>query len=138
VSKPERLRRVEVITGVERRRRWSLEEKLAIVTESMVEGVIVSDVARRHGISPQQLFGWRSKVRAELAAAKSIEAPVFVPTVIEMAAPAASAVQSDQRAEPNAAPWTMEITFDAVIVRIRGGADAGTLTAVLKALRVRP
>jgi transposase len=50
------LRRVEVITGVERRRRWSAREKLAIVAESMTDGAVVSEVARRHGISPQQLF----------------------------------------------------------------------------------
>jgi hypothetical protein len=53
VSKRGRLSRVEVITGVERRRRWTTEEKLAIIAESMVEGAVVSDVARQDGISPQ-------------------------------------------------------------------------------------
>ena len=52
-TKPARLQRVEVITGVERRRDWSTEKKLEIVAESLVDGVVVSDVARRHGISPQ-------------------------------------------------------------------------------------
>jgi transposase-like protein len=50
--KPARLQRVEVITGVERRRDWSTQNKLEIVAESLVDGVVVSDVARRHGISP--------------------------------------------------------------------------------------
>ena len=67
ITKPTRSR-VEVLTGVERRRRWSAREKLEIVAESLAEGAVVSDIARRHGISPQQLFGWRSKVRAEMAA----------------------------------------------------------------------
>ncbi len=82
VSKRGRLRRVEVITGVERRRRWTTEEKLAIVAESMAEGAVISEVARQHGISPQQLFGWRSKIKAELAAGRSPEVPAFVPTVV--------------------------------------------------------
>src|SRR5690606_10599732 len=78
------VRRVEVITGVERRWRWSTEEKLAIVAESLAEGAVVSEVARRHGISPQQLFGWRAKVRAEIAEVKAAETsePMFAPAVI--------------------------------------------------------
>jgi transposase len=64
--KADDLRRVDVITGVERRRRWTAREKLTIVAESMADGAVVSEVARRHGISPQQLFGWRAKVRAEI------------------------------------------------------------------------
>jgi transposase-like protein len=49
VSAPARLRRVEVITGAERRRKWSAEEKAEIVAESLAEGAVVSEVARRHG-----------------------------------------------------------------------------------------
>jgi transposase len=59
-SKPVRLQRVEVITGVERRRSWPTSKKLEIVAESEAEGSVVSQVARRHGIHPQQLFGWRA------------------------------------------------------------------------------
>src|SRR5215831_21203138 len=55
VSSTARPRRIEVITGVERRRKWSAQEKAAIVAESLAEGAVVSDVARRHGLNPQQL-----------------------------------------------------------------------------------
>jgi len=51
--------RVEVITSVQRRRRWSAEEKAAIVQETYVQGMSVSLVARRHGIAPNHLFTWR-------------------------------------------------------------------------------
>ena len=51
--------RVEVITSVQRRRRWSAEEKAAIVQETYASGMSVSLVARRHGIAPNQLFTWR-------------------------------------------------------------------------------
>src|ERR1700757_1236639 len=72
--------RIEVITGVERRRRWSAQEKAAIVAESMAEGAVVSEVARRHGLSPQQLFGWRARLRkgANGSAAAAGGNPEFV------------------------------------------------------------
>ncbi|MCY1339702.1 Transposase [compost metagenome] len=50
---------VEVFTGPERRRRWSPEEKLAMVRESCEPGKTVSMVARQHGVNPNQLFHWR-------------------------------------------------------------------------------
>jgi len=51
--------KVEVITGVARRRRFSTELKLALVAETMQPGLSVSYVARRHGLSPSLLFRWR-------------------------------------------------------------------------------
>src|SRR5436853_7722255 len=51
--------RVEIITGPERRRRWSDEEKLQLVAEACRPGNSVSQVARQRGISASQLFGWR-------------------------------------------------------------------------------
>ena len=50
---------MELLTGPERRRRWSAEEKLAMVRESCEPGKTVSMVARRHGVNPNQLFHWR-------------------------------------------------------------------------------
>lgn len=50
---------MEVLTGPERRRRWSAEEKLAMVKESFEPGKTVSMVARQHGVNPNQLFHWR-------------------------------------------------------------------------------
>jgi transposase-like protein len=60
------VRRIELITGTGRRRRWSSEDKARIVAESLASGVSVSEVARRHGLSPQQLFAWRREARALL------------------------------------------------------------------------
>jgi transposase len=51
--------RIEVITSVQRRRRWSAEEKVAIVQETYSPGMSVSMVARRHGIAPNMVFSWR-------------------------------------------------------------------------------
>jgi transposase len=54
---------VEIITGRERRRRWSIEEKLRIVAETREPGVRVTDVAARNGVYPSLLFHWRRQVR---------------------------------------------------------------------------
>jgi transposase len=55
----EEFSRVEVISGVARRRRFTAEQKLAIVTETMQPGMSISYVARRHGLSPSLVFRWR-------------------------------------------------------------------------------
>ena len=51
--------KAEILTGPQRRRRWSVSEKLEIVAETREPGVTVSLVARRRGVSPNQLFTWR-------------------------------------------------------------------------------
>jgi transposase len=51
--------RVEIITGVARRRRFTTEQKLAVVAETMQPGMSISYVARRHGLSPSLVFRWR-------------------------------------------------------------------------------
>jgi transposase len=56
---PNDAQRVEIITGHERRRRYSAEQKLALVEETMQPGMTVSAVARLRGVSPSLLFNWR-------------------------------------------------------------------------------
>ena len=51
--------RVEVLAGIQRRRRYSVNQKLAVLEEAAVPGMTISYVARRHGISPSLIFGWR-------------------------------------------------------------------------------
>lgn len=124
-------RRVEVLSGPERRRRWSDETKIAIVAEALADGVVVSDVARRHDLTPSQLFGWMRQFRdAALAKIAPAEPPMFAPAVIEVA-PATSALPPTP-AEP---PAEIEISVGTATVRIRGAVDGKTLAAVLKALR---
>ena len=142
VSATARPQRIEVITGVERRRKWSAQEKMAIVAESLAGGAVVSEVARRHGLSPQQVFGWRARLReAANGSAASLDAtPVFVPAIVEdepplPAAPALPAVVAMSAAGVEPAP--IEIALGGVIVRVRGEADPRALTTVLKALRGR-
>lgn len=51
--------KAEILTGPARRRRWSVVEKMAMIAETAEAGATVSLVARRHGVSPNQLFTWR-------------------------------------------------------------------------------
>jgi len=132
-SKPARLQRIEVITGVERRRKWSPDEKLAVVAESFADGAVVSEVARRRGISPQQLFGWRAKLRTETAAARAIAPPLFAPAVLED-----PATQPTDLAKPpgrHDKTLSIEITLGSAVVRIVGAVDARMLMAVLRAVK---
>jgi transposase len=59
---PNTVDRVEVFAGIQRRRRYTLEQKLAAVAEASQPGMSISFVARRHGISPSLLFGWRRRM----------------------------------------------------------------------------
>src|SRR5215468_12744224 len=54
--------RVEVFSQIQRRRRWSVDQKLAILAETGQPGMSISYVARRHGISPSLVFGWRRRM----------------------------------------------------------------------------
>jgi transposase len=58
--------RFEVLSGVERRRQWSDDEKARIVEETLVPGAKVADVARRHAVSSSLVFGWRRLAREGL------------------------------------------------------------------------
>ncbi len=74
----ERARRIEVFTGTGRRRNWPADEKAAIVAESYAPGKTVCGVARRHGLTPAQLFTWRRLARRSRL---PVQAPpvLFVP-----------------------------------------------------------
>src|SRR4051794_20274119 len=79
-------RRIEVITGVGRRRRWTDEEKAWIVAGSLAPATPASAVARRYGLHPSQLFVWRQR----LAALAGCEGSGFVPVVVAEDAAATS------------------------------------------------
>ena len=127
---PEPVRRIEVFTGAGRRRNWSPDEKAAIIAESYVGGETVCSVARRHGLTPQQLFTWRRQARDT----GKVEPPAFVPAVAEVPAPAATKGLRQRRSSVAA---SIELEIDGVVVRIGPGAQASTVAAVIRALKVR-
>ena len=131
--------RIEVFTGAGRRRTWSDEDKARIVAEIVASGESVSAVARRHGLSPQQLFGWRRELQASQTAPSHAEELQFVPAVLDVA-PYSRLVRRQRKmprhpVEPGAG--MIEVEIDGVTVRVGRGADAKTETAVLRALKAQ-
>ncbi len=138
------MRRLEVITGIGRRRQFSEDFKAGIVEETLVPGAIVSEVARRHGLTPQQLFGWRRQAREAVSAETGDRAPLFVPAVVEpaptlMVSPATSAAKPDRKRRARKSEsddGLIEVEIGGITIRVGRGADADTVAAVIAALKV--
>jgi transposase len=132
----EPVRRIEVFTGAGRRRTWSVEDKARIVAETLTDGATVCAVARWHGLSPQQLFGWRRQAR-QLAVGTDSKIPHFVPAVVETALPerATRGRQRKWKRRADRLSGSIEVEFEGVMVRIGRGAEAKTVAAVLRALK---
>jgi transposase len=113
--------RFEVITGPERRRRWSADQKRAIVAESFAPGSVVSEVARRADVSPGQIYRWRQELRAATGFAQVLIAPAESP--------------EPKGAPPWAAP-ALEVELGQVRVRIPGSVPAAAMIPVPSGVRV--
>ena len=113
-------RRIEVITGVGRRRRWTDEEKAWIVAESLDPASSVSAVARRYGLHPSQLFVWRQ----QLAASAARDAPGFVPVLV-----------TEDGTAPAEPEGRIEIALGPAVVRVGAEVDAAALRRVLEVVR---
>ena len=130
---PEPVRRMEVFTGAGRRRSWSAAEKAAIVAESYGSGETVCAVARRHGLTPQQLFTWRRVARGSMM----VSPPMFVPAVVEDSAPEPlPTTVSPIRARPRRSRSDgIELEIGGVEVRVGADAKPRTIEAVIRALK---
>ncbi|WP_247971104.1 IS66-like element accessory protein TnpA [Bradyrhizobium sp. 195] len=133
----EPVRRLEVFTGAGRRRKWSDEDKARIVAEIETSGESVCAVARRHGLSPQQLFGWRRLLREAAARQSEAEELQFVPAVVDVDAstPALRRRRKAPRCKSEADVGMIEVEVDGVTIRASRGADANTIAAIVRALK---
>lgn len=127
--KGDELRRVEVITGVGRRRNWSSDFKAMVVAESAEPGAVISAVARRHGLTPQQLFSWRNQMRSLPSA--GTEAVSFASVMMAPDAPDPTSHPEGYRDDRG----MIEIVLKGTVIRVRVGVTAETLTAVLRAVK---
>ena len=119
-TKADGFRRIEVITGVGRRRRWTDEEKAWIVAESLDPATTVSAVARRYGLHASQLFVWRQR----LAGPAARDVPEFLPVVV-----------AENATTPAETMGRMEIALGPVVVRVGADVDAAALRRVLEVVR---
>ena len=114
-------RRVEVLTGTPRRRRWSDAEKAAIVAESVAPGAKSSDIALRYGLHRNQLYDWRRQFRSAAVADAGFVASDFVPVVAENQGGSATAA--------------IEIEIGGATLRVGAGVELGFLGKVLRLLK---
>ena len=122
---------MEVFTGAGRRRAWTAEDKAEIVAESYECGASVSAVARRHGLSPQQLFGWRRAGRKGSVGESRESGFAFAPVIVEGVRPGSlPTVPGDQGGSA-----LVEIAIGVATARVPPGTDAATLTMVPRAMR---
>ena len=126
--------RVEVLGGVERRRRWSRDDKMRIIEETLAPGAVVTEIARRHGIATSLVFTWRRRARLATVASAG---PRLVPVQVA----ATESVQSIQA--PAAIParkrrGVIEIELgDGKRVSVDETVDADALGRVLDVLSQR-
>ena len=120
--------RLEVIEGPSGRRQRTKAERARIAAESLMPGVSVADVARRHGTTRWQVYDWRKKLRTgQLVLPGSVAAlPMFAELIVEDAAADAS---------PSRAPPDLEIVVGDVVIRAGAGVDEGQLTRAIRAVR---
>jgi transposase len=120
--------RLEVIEGPSGRRRRTKAERARIAAESMMPGVTVGEVARRHGTTRWQIYDWRKQMRkGHLVVPESLAAlPIFAELVVD-----------DSTAEASAAVTRsdLEIVVGDVVIRAGAGADEGQLTRAIRAAR---
>ena len=117
--------RIEVITGVERRRRWSFEQKRAIVMESQLPHASLAAIARKHGIGTGQLYTWRRQLLSSRAAGAACFARVeMADEPLRLTGPGGGAKGMIEIALPGG-----------VSVRVDAGVDEPALRRVLAALR---
>jgi transposase len=128
-------RRIEVLTGPGRRRKWSDDDKARIVAETLEPGAVVTEVARRWHVSPQQVFDWRRQARVASAVAAAPSVPAFVPVVPVVPDTPATVPEAGVSTTPARPAPQIEVKLAGAALRIPPGTDVDLLTAVLRAIR---
>jgi transposase len=109
-----------------------VDEKAGIVEETLAPGAVVSEVARRHGISPQQLFGWRRDARRPVLESEPI---AFVPAVVTAPSGTPQPEPRTRRGRRRPAANGIEFDIGGVAVRVGAGASPKAIAAVIRALK---
>jgi transposase len=127
-----------VINGVGGRRHWSVDDKARIIAETLEPNAIISEVARRYGLRPQQVFAWRREARKQAASAQQ-ESAAFVPAVVTAVPPEPAPKRPARPRKRKAArdAGVIELEIDGIAMRVGRGADTKTVAAVIRALKAR-
>ena len=129
------VRRFEVIDGAMGRRRWSTDDRARILEETPVPGAVVSVVARRHGLTPQQHFPWRRDARKAASALPSFVPAVIAPEPVAEPGPTKPLRRRARRVSSRRRAAAIDLEAAGVTVRIGDGASPATIAAVIGALK---
>lgn len=127
--------RIEVLEGRSGRRLRSEAERARIAAESLVRGVRVADVARRHEVTRWQVYDWRKKLNAGVLAlpAEAAKEPMFAALVVEPKTPRPS--RSPKRRSVTTSSCKIELVVDGVTLRVSADIDDAQLTRTIRAIR---
>ncbi|WP_367146755.1 transposase [Mesorhizobium sp.] len=104
------------------------------MAETLEPNAIISEVARRHGLRPQQVFAWRREARKQAASVQQ-EFPTFVPAVVSPSDPAPTRPARPRKRKTAREAGVIELEIDGIAMRVGRGADARTVAAVIRALK---
>ncbi len=126
--------RMEILSGRERRRFWSDEQKRAILGEVATSGLMLADVARRHDLVPQQIYTWRRQLGLRAPPAAT---PTLLPVVVgEDVEHGRSECDTTPRASARGSrPGRIEIRCtNGRVLKVEPGLDAGVLKALIRSV----
>ena len=124
---------IEVITSVERRRRWSREDKERLVAACFETDAVISEIARAAGIHVSQLFRWRKEL-CRIEEPKTETATTLVPVIVSETAPAVSPVQPEPPTTSHARRKRSDVTIElgrGRRVRVDSDIDTDALGGIL-------
>jgi transposase len=126
---------VEVVTSVQRRRRWTRAEKERIVAAAMAPGAVASEIARGAGIYASQLFRWRQELCEREVTPAAFNSVVVTPEAGAVSQPGAGSPALPVPLAPSEPAGVIEIEFaGGGRMRITGSVPAATVTTLMKAL----
>jgi transposase len=131
--------RMEIVTGCERRRRWSEEDKLEILQEAATSGLSVAEVARRHDVVPQQIYIWRRQLLAKVKSENGRSAPPrFLPVAVVSETEEPETPQAERTGEKprgTARQARIEIRCKGGrVLKVESGIDPAVLQALIRSV----
>ncbi|MER9664665.1 transposase [Mesorhizobium sp. M0159] len=108
-----------------------MDDKARIIAETLEPNAIISEVARRYGLRPQQVFAWRREARKQAASVRQ-DSPAFVPAVVAAAEPVASRSPKQRKRQAPRDAGLIELEIDGIAMRVGRGADTKTVAAVIR------
>ncbi|MER8912108.1 transposase [Mesorhizobium sp. M0854] len=111
-----------------------MDDQARIIAVTLEPNAVISEVARRYSLRPQQVFAWRREARKQAASVQQ-DSPAFVPAVVTAAEPVARHPAKQRKRQATRDAGMIELEIDGIAMRVGRGADTKTVAAVIRALK---